>query len=405
MIIEFKLPELGENITSADIVKITVAPGDKVEVDQIVLEIETDKATVEVPSDKAGVVKEVLIKEGSTVKVSEVIFTMESDEAAKTSSEKSTVKTEVKTESPLKPAGAKIKDSKSSAAATDTWLYEFVLPELGENILTADITKILVKEGDSVEINQSVIEIETDKATVEVPSEVNGIVKDVKAREGEKANIGDVIFIFEVLGNADNKTMAKEPRKDVVKSETQVEYRADPVKAEPASAVEKIIPSLLKIGADVKIVPAAPTVRRFAREIGIDIHQVTGTGPGGRISIDDVKLFSKGFNERISKSGGGFAQYQQPLPDFSKWGNISTEPMNNVRKKTADHLTHAWSVIPHVTQFDKADITELEKLRKQFSAKVEMEGGKLTVTAILLKVVSSALKLYPQFNSSIDMDK
>jgi pyruvate dehydrogenase E2 component (dihydrolipoamide acetyltransferase) len=146
-------------------------------------------------------------------------------------------------------------------------------------------------------------------------------------------------------------------------------------------------------------------VRRFAREIGIDIHKVNGTGPGGRISIDDVKVFAKSINEQISKSGGTYSLGVQPesLPDFSKWGDVERKTMSNIRRKTAEHLSYAWSSIPHVTQYDKADITDLEVLRKKFAKQAEAAGGKLTVTVILLKIIASALKKFPELNASVDM--
>jgi pyruvate dehydrogenase E2 component (dihydrolipoamide acetyltransferase) len=170
------------------------------------------------------------------------------------------------------------------------------------------------------------------------------------------------------------------------------------------------MPKIVDIPRDVSkvVAPAAPSVRRFAREIGIDIYQVRGSGLNGRISFEDVKLFAKTLNKQIQQGGtsAGFAGIKrETLPDFSKWGEIDRQPMSNIRRVTADHLSYAWATIPHVTQFDKADITELDKLRKQFSKNVEAAGGKLTVTAVLLKVVASALKVFPQFNSSVDMEK
>ena len=193
------------------------------------------------------------------------------------------------------------------------------------------------------------------------------------------------------------------------------ETKSEPVKTEQTKVAEMTVSSSAatpstniqrKREMPDRIAPAAPSVRKFAREIGVDIHQVSGSGPGGRISVEDVKAFAKNLNEKLSKGGGaafGFAS--EPLPDFTKWGEVNVEVMSNVRKKTAEHLSYAWATIPHVTQFDKADITELEKLRKQFGKKVEEAEAKLTVTAILLKVIATALKKFPQFNSSIDMEK
>ncbi|MBN1300608.1 MAG: dihydrolipoyllysine-residue acetyltransferase [Melioribacteraceae bacterium] len=408
---EFKLPELGENITTADIVKVLIKPGDKVEIDQAVVEIETDKANVEVPSEISGTVKEVMVKEGSKANVGDVIFTLEQDisdekkpaekkepEAELKEPEKKTEKVEkvVKTE-PVKP---------SAKESITTSTYEFKLPELGENITTAQITKVLVKKGEKVKKDDVLIEIETDKATVEVPSEVDGTVKEVKIKDGDTANVGEVIIIFDAPGIVipePKKEAPTQPKQQI--SEQARKELARTLKENEGTSEKKRISRADLSG---KTAPAAPSVRRFAREIGIDIHQVSGTGPGGRISVDDVKAFSKNLNQKISQAasaGVPIGINKESLPDFSKYGEVEIKQMTNIRRKTAEHLSYAWSTIPHVTQFDKADITELEKLRKQYSKQVEAAGGKLTVTAILLKILASALKVFPQFNSSIDMDK
>ena len=400
MVIEFKLPELGENIEKADVVKVLVSVGDKVEVDQSLLEIETDKATVEVPSEVSGVIKEVKVKDGDIAKVGQILFLI--DGAGKGSPAVGVKKAEPAKKEPEE----KIKTAtpaKEEQPQKSGRLVEFKLPELGENIETADVTKVLVKVGDTVEVDQSVIEIETDKATVEVPIDVSGIVKDVKVKDGEKAKVGQVIIVVETTGG----TMKAVPSKPAsVSQPTKVEEKPVEVKKETTTQPEeKSIVNVSDI--DKRIVPASPSVRRFAREIGIDIHQVKGSGPGGRISVEDVKMFSKLLNEGRDQSQVGAPARvgipQEELPDFSKWGEIDSQKMSNIRRKTAEHLSYAWATVPHVTQFDKADITELEKMRKQFKAKAEEAGGKLTPTAILLKVVASALKVFPQFNTSVDM--
>jgi pyruvate dehydrogenase E2 component (dihydrolipoamide acetyltransferase) len=170
------------------------------------------------------------------------------------------------------------------------------------------------------------------------------------------------------------------------------------------------MPKIVTVPKDISknVVPAAPSVRRFAREIGVDIHQVRGTGPSGRISFNDVKAYAKNINEKIERGefpAAGIGIARETLPDFSKWGIVDRQPMSNIRRKTAEHLSYSWSSVPHVTQFDKADITELEKLRGKFGKKVEAAGGKLTVTSVLLKVIASAMKVFPQFNSSVDMER
>lgn len=308
-------------------------------------------------------------------------------------------------------------------------IVDFKLPHLGENIHTADVIKILVKEGDKVEVDQIIMEIETDKATIEVPSEVSGIVKKVHVKEGNKAKVGDPIISVEIISEGE-KVEAKQSEisnKDEKPAETIISSKEPVLTANQQVAESKEInnqqtdyqlsisenhthmPKVIDIPRDIvkTIVPASPSVRRFAREIGVDITKVKGSGPKGRILIEDVKAYAKALNEQIQKgiAPGIFSLGREALPDFSKWGEIERQPMTNVRRKTAEHLSYAWNTAPHVTQFDKADITELERFRKQYASKVEASGGKLTITAILLKIAASALKIFPQFNTSVDMEK
>ncbi|MFC2085129.1 2-oxo acid dehydrogenase subunit E2 [Bacteroidota bacterium] len=409
MVIEFKLPELGENIESAEITKLLVEPGSKINPDQIVFEIETDKASVEVPSEVEGIIKDVFFKEGDSVKIGEVIFTI--DTAAEDE------KTEILKKNNNELADISAMNKKTEKESVDNIdkvnddlprVIEFQLPELGENIESAEITKIIVNVGNKVVKDQVLFEIETDKANVEVPSEINGIVREVKIKEGDISKVGDVVLLLETSDKIEKTEIEeiKSPKSDVDKIETNNKEvkPTSSVKAEQQLFTQKEKLYSEKSEISRKFAPASPSVRRFAREIGIDIHQVSGTGPGGRISIDDVKLHAKNLNQRIIKESLAVLK-TEPLPDFSKLGEVNIQAMSNVRKKTAEHLSYAWSTIPHVTQFDKADITHLEKLRKQFSPNVESSGGKLTITAILLKICASALKIFPQFNSSIDMNR
>ncbi|MGK9475643.1 dihydrolipoyllysine-residue acetyltransferase [Melioribacter sp. OK-6-Me] len=392
MTVDFKLPHLGENINTADVVKVLVKEGDRVEIDQVILEIETDKATVEVPSEIAGIVKKVHVKEGDKAIVGQPVITIEQSES---------VDSRAQTEKPSQ-AEEKIQQPQENISKVESTsnIVDFKVPVLGENIEVAQIARVLVKAGDNVEVDQILMELETDKATVEVPSEYAGVIKEVKVKEGDKVKVGQTAFLIETKSTSAIKKEIPET-KPSIKTEKEVE-KPQPVKEHTH------MPQVIDIPRDIvkNIVPAAPSVRRFAREIGIDIHQVEGSGKGGRITIEDVKAFAKSLNQKIQSgqiSASGLMQ--EPLPDFSKWGQIERVQMNNVRKKTAEHLSYAWSTIPHVTQFDKADITNLEKLRKEYSKKVEAAGGKLTVTAILIKIVASALKVFPQFNASVDMQK
>ncbi|GMU53003.1 MAG: dihydrolipoamide acetyltransferase component of pyruvate dehydrogenase complex [Candidatus Xenobia bacterium] len=289
---------------------------------------------------------------------------------------------------------------------------EVKLPNLGDNIDGADVLRVLVKPGDTVTAQTAVVELETDKATVEVPAEVAGTVEKVLVKAGERARVGQVILT--VTGGsapaASSKAPAPSPR-----SEPAPAPRSEP----PAVATREappppVVPAVKTNGSSKTApvaagpsAPAAPSVRRLAREIGVNIAQVQGTGPGGRISAEDVKRTAKQMlagTLAVAPAAGAPALPRVSLPDFSRWGETSREPLKGVRKKTAEQMTLAWTTIPQVTQYDQCDITELEKLRVSLSPRAEKAGGKLTVTAILLKVLASALKRFPDFNASIDLD-
>ena len=413
---EFKLPELGENIDSADVLTVLVKPGDEIKKEQSVIEIETDKATIEVPSNISGKIKEVLIKEGDSVKVGQAILIMENGEdkekskAAKSKEESKDEKKQETVKQNKNEESVKKDTNKEKAASEfkgETKIVELKLPELGENIDSADVLNLLVKEGDYIEKDQGILEIETDKATIEVPSTLSGKITQILVKPGDRAKVGQTLLKLE--SGADDVKIDAEVKKEKtketvpVKKEEQEEIEAkEAAKGERSTFMPGEIdnqPPIMKNAA-----PAAPSVRRIAREIGVDIRQVQGTDPGGRISMEDVKAFAKQLNEGRTISAGTTVQ-QEALPDFSKFGEIERKEMNKIRSTTAVHLSYAWATIPHVTQHDKADITELEQMRKAFNPKVEQVGAKLTVTAILLKVISSALKVFPKFNSSIDLNK
>lgn len=320
-------------------------------------------------------------------------------------------------------------------------MIQFKIPELGENISSAVIVGVLVKVGDQVSVDQPVLELETDKATIEVPSDVSGVITSLNVSEGDKVTIGQVVFEVNegsAAAPAETATPAvSAPSAETVTApapaETAPAVSVDPqvpnapaapqvqVAAAPATSAIHAVPPVSPAAADApshavvlvenqppmlqNSAPAAPSVRRLAREIGVNVNDIKGTGPGGRISLDDVKAYSKYLHENRTQqvvTVAGAAHYE-PLPDFSKYGTIESQPMSNIRLKTAQHLSNAWQTIPHVTQFDKADITELEKFRKSYAKQAEKQGVKLTVTAILVKIITSALKKFPQFNSSVDM--
>ncbi len=299
---------------------------------------------------------------------------------------------------------------------------EFKLPELGENIETGDLVRLMIEPGASVSEGQPVMELETDKAVVEVPSTVSGVVREVKVKEGAKIKVGQVIFTLEG-GAAPPAARKHEPVEHVsgqqaarlafqlaMKAEGKTEEQAlPPDEPQTLPATFSMPAQLGKVaGTHREPIPAAPHVRRLAREIGVDIHAVRGSGPGGRISEDDVKQHAKNalLTAAVAAQAPAEAGFlEAPLPDFSQWGKVERVSMRGVRRKTAVHLRQAWNTVPHVTQQDRADITELEQLRARFAPRAQEAGGKMTVTAIALKVCASALKVFPQFNASIDMRK
>ena len=299
-------------------------------------------------------------------------------------------------------------------------MADFILPNLGDGVAQGDVLKVLVKVGDTIKVDQPIVELETDKATIEVPSDVAGIVKEVKAKAGDKLKPGQVVLVLEGAGEAGGAGQAAAPAEAPKPDQPKVE--TPKAEAAPAAERSKVVdiaagrPAAVAAAAAapaptaasvVTAAPAAPSVRRLAREIGVDVSQVTGTGPGGRITQEDVKEFAKRVMNSFG-SGGQAAAASRPagsgpaLPDFSKWGEVERKAMSGIRRKTAEHLSHAWNTIPHVTQFDKADITNLEAMRKKYRGEAEKAGGNLTVTAVAVKVIATALKVFPQFNASVD---
>ncbi len=285
---------------------------------------------------------------------------------------------------------------------------EFKIPDLGENVETGEVISVLVKEGQTIAANDPVIELETGKATIEVPSDFGGVIAKVHVQPGDTVKPGQTVLTAdESAASKDEEPPRAEESKEKAKEEAKPreEQPEPPPKREEPEQSQSVPAAPAPSPGDRLPVPAAPSVRKFAREVGVNISQVSGTGPSGRISIEDVKAHAK---QLLTQAGGGAvsgpgAVRVPPLPDFTKWGDVERQAMNNVRKMTAQHMALCWGTIPHVTQHDKADITDLENMRKRYAKKAEDAGGKLTLTAMLLKIVASALKVYPQFNASVDM--
>ena len=263
---------------------------------------------------------------------------------------------------------------------------EFKLPDLGEGVEAGDVVGVLVAEGDTVEIDQGVVELETDKALVEVPSSVAGTVTKIHISAGDRVPVGSLLISVE----EDEKSVptAPEPEAEAPapKEETQVAEAPAPTPSRPPAPTFNGDP-----------IPAAPSTRRLARELGVDLTQVAGSGPGGRISQDDIKAAVR------NRQTGGFAPTAPvELPDFSRWGNIERQPLSKVRQIIAKNMSQAWQQVAHVTQFDRADVTDLEAFRQRNKERTEAYGAKLTPTVLALKAIITALKTFPQFNASLD---
>ncbi len=315
---------------------------------------------------------------------------------------------------------------------------ELKLPDLGEDIESGQVTRVLVQPGDAVEPEQSVIELETDKATVEVPADLSGRVAEVLVQEGDEIQSGDVILTLkegaeaggarqdaetaeeeadQEAEQAEEKPAAEEKppeKEDEAESEAAPEAEGEEVSPSPPESKEKAeqpVPAEVeeqvggRLGAGAEGMPAldvraAPSVRRYARQAGVDIADVP-PGPGGRISREDVERY-------VGQKGAEEAAAPRPsavsLPDFEKWGPVRREEMSPVRSRIAEHMRLSWSQIPHVTQHDLANVTALEAARKRLAKKADESGVKLTVTAVALKVAAAALAEFPRFNSSLDPD-
>lgn len=286
---------------------------------------------------------------------------------------------------------------------------EFKVPELGENVEKGDVVRVMVKAGDTIAVDQPVFELETDKATIEVPSTVAGKVVEMKIKQGDKVKPGQVVLTVEgdaqsspgsdgstVQGSASEVPESRGPEVQESKGPEVPESKVVNIAtARPTPSASA--PAELRRGPSA---PAAPSVRRFARELGVDIGQVPGSGPGGRIGQEDVKAFVKTTMTSGGPSTG--ARGYAALPDFSKWGSVESKPMSNIRRKTAEHLSNAW-MAPHVTQHDKADLSGFDAFRDAYGPRVEKAGGKLTITAVVIKILAAAMDKFPQFASSVDM--
>lgn len=399
MATDVKLPELGEGVTEGELVKWLVQPGDSVKADQPIAEVMTDKATVEVPTPVAGTVKELKFKPGQVVKVDSVMITLDGAAGAT-----------AKPAGPAaQPAAAKPAPAATAAPATGGGAATPVkLPELGEGVTEGELVKWLVKPGDAVKADQPVAEVMTDKATVEVPTPIAGTVKELKFKSGDVVKVDSVMLILEGGAGAAPKAAAPAPAAQPAASKpatTSVPAAAHlNFGAAATSNGNGIYPPV----ADSKVL-ATPATRRLAREMGVDINGMTGTGLAGRVTREDVLGAKGGGSMGAGATRAGAAMPAQapgvsiPRPAYQGGQGIEERvPLIGIRRKIAENLQRSKQIIPHFTLMDEANVTELVAFRESLKDYAEKNGTKITYLPIVMKALIATIREFPMFNASID---
>ena len=433
-LVDIKVPDIGD-FDEVGVIELLVKPGDTVKAEQSLITVESDKASMEIPSSHAGTIKEVKVAIGDKVKQGSVIVVLEAaDAGAGAGSGASEQKTAAaptgqaqaapKTEAPApSPAAA------PAAAAAASGPVEVRVPDIGD-FKDVAVIELLVKVGDTVKEEQSLFTVESDKASMEIPSPAAGVVKELKIKIGDKINIGDVVAMLEGTAKAAPAAAAAAPAASPVDrpaAQAEPDTRApQQLPAEeanlpsgatasaPAAAPAPHAPGAAPVG----LPHASPSVRKFARELGVPLEELKGTGPKGRITQDDVQAFTKSVMAggvqtkaqaaKAPAGGGGSGVGLDVLPwpkvDFAKFGTVERKDLSRIKKISGANLHRNWVMIPHVTNNDEADITELEAFRVSTNKENEKSGVKVTMLAFVIKAVVAALKKFPEFNTSLDGD-
>jgi pyruvate dehydrogenase E2 component (dihydrolipoamide acetyltransferase) len=414
------VPDIGD-FADVEVIEVLVSEGDTISAEQSLITVESDKASMEIPSSAAGVVKSISVKVGDKVKEGSIILVLDSQEAA---AEKPAPGSQKSTE-PSEPAATPAQPAAQAKSAAGVQLVQ--VPDIGDST-DVEVIEIMVAVGDSVSVDQSLITVESDKASMEVPSSHAGIVKSLKVKLGDKVNKGSDILELEVQDNQARASSA-EPAQAPKAPQSESEAAAAPAAAAQASAPaqaengsrmaseppERRSPTVAYADADVpagNLPHASPSVRKFARELGVNLATVHGSGNKNRITHDDVRRHVK---QVMSQSGsvatlapaegsGGFSVLGWPKVDFAKFGPIQAKPLSRIKKISGANLHRNWVMIPHVTNNDQADITDLEALRQTLNKENAKSGVKVTMLAFLIKAVVAALKKFPEFNASLDGD-
>ena len=393
-----KIPDLG-GAESVEVIELCAAAGDAVEQEDSLVVLESDKASMDVPSPVDGSVVKYLVAEGDTVKVGDAIAEIETSAA-------DTVTEEVVEAQPApepEPVAEEV-EAPQVAAVSETSEQIALVPDIGSDD-KVELIEVSVAVGDQVEEGETLVVLESDKATMDVPSTLTGTVVSMIAKEGDKLGTGDQVAVIEVSGGSDSAVQDADPEpQSQAVTETVAPATAPEVKPEPVS-VPSVETSEPVANGSAEIY-AGPSVRLLSRELGVDLSQVVGTGPKGRIQKDDVNNFVKAAlqsgGNTGSTSGAGIPKI--PAVDFSQFGEIETVKLSKIQKVTADNMQRNWLNVPHVTQFDDADITELEVFRKSLKLEGEKKGIKVTPVAFIIKAAAAALAANPEFNRSLAGD-
>ncbi len=390
------IPDLG-GAESVEVIELCVSVGDSVEQEESLVVLESDKASMDVPSPVDGAVVKYLVAEGDTVKVGDAIAEIESAASASEA-----VVEEVIEEAPVSEPEpvAEVAEAPQVSSVSETSEQIALVPDIGSDD-KVELIEISVAVGDQVEEGDTLVVLESDKATMDVPSTLSGTVKQIIAKEGDKLATGDQVALIEVTSAVEAVEEAPAPVAAPEPTQTSEPAQSAPAPAAPISSAPAA-----SVSNDSSEVYAGPAVRLLARELGVDLAQVAGTGPRNRIQKDDVNNFVKAALQSgggsSSASGAGIPQV--PAVDFSQFGEIETVKLSKIQKVTADNMQRNWLNVPHVTQFDDADITELEDFRKSLKLEGEKKGIKVTPVSFLIKAAAAALAANPEFNRSLAGD-
>ena len=393
---EVKVPDIGSS-AKASVIEVSVKPGDTIEADQSLITLESDKASMEIPSPAAGVVESVSIKVGDEVGTGDLILVLKGAAGAQPKQAASAPATEPSA-APAEAAAPAAAEEEPAGESSE----EVRIPDIGDD--AAGVIEVLVKVGDSVETEQSLIVLESAKASMEIPAPKAGVIESISIKVGDQAKTGDLILVLKVQGKAAAKPAAAAQAPAAAPEQTKA---ANVQGSAPAKAAAQDAPAATP-SRDGSKVHAGPAVRQLAREFGVELSAVAGTGPKGRILKEDVQVYVKAELQKAKSAPaaaagatGGAGIPPIPTIDFSKFGEIEEVPMTRLMQVGAANLHRSWLNVPHVTQFDSADITELEAFRVAQKAVAEKAGVKLTVLPLLLKACAYLLKELPDFNSSL----